>query len=91
MWRSFFFAVGIMLIIIGIECLLIDSATFGNAKTETVQVSEGWFQKPKTVEVHKGGKTLNPPEWMPWSFLFSGAVILMYSFTLPVRWGNSGG
>lgn len=90
MWRSLFLALGIMLLIVGVECLLIDSATFGNVKTETVQVSNGWFQEPKTVEVVKGGKEVTPPDWIPWSFLFSGGVTLLYSFTLPARLGKSG-
>jgi hypothetical protein len=90
-WRSFFFALGIMLIIVGGECLLIESATLGNAKTETVQVGGGWFQQPQTTQVSTGGKTITPPEWMPWSLIFSGAVVVLYSFTLPKRWGSSGG
>lgn len=91
MWRAFFFALGIMSLIVGVELLLIDSATLGNVRTETVQVSNGWFNPPETMEVTKGGKTISPPDWMPWSFIFSGAVVLLYSFTLPARWGKSGG
>ncbi len=91
MWRSLFFAFGIMLLIVGVECLFIDSAVIGDAKEETVQVSNGWFQQPKSVTVAKGGKTINPPDWAPWSLIFSGAVVLLYSFTLPRRWGMSGG
>lgn len=80
-----------MLLIVGGECLLIESATLGNAKMESVQVSNGWFQQPSTTMVASGGKTFKPPEWMPWSLIFSGAVVLLYSFTLPRRWGKSGG
>jgi len=42
-WRAFFFAVGTMLIIVGIECLLIDSATLAGGQTEAVSVSNTWF------------------------------------------------
>lgn len=90
-WRAFFFAVGIMLLIVGVELMFVDSATLGSPKTETVQVSNGWFQQPQSVQVANGGRVINPPEWMPWSFVFTGAVVVLYSFTLPVRWGNSGG
>ncbi len=79
------------MLIVGGECLLIESATLGNAKMESVQVSNGWFQQAETKEVASGGKTFKPPEWMPWSLIFSGAVVLLYSFTLPRRWGQSGG
>ncbi|MFN3193426.1 MAG: hypothetical protein ACE361_23140 [Aureliella sp.] len=90
MWRSFFFALGIMLLIIGVECLLIDSATLGGERTETVQVANNWLQGPQSVEVSKGGKQVSPPDWVPWSFIFSGAVVVLYSMSLPNRWGNSG-
>jgi hypothetical protein len=90
MWRAFFFALGAMLIIIGIECLLIDSATLASDRTEVVQVDQGWFQPPQTVEV-KRGTVIRPKEWIPWSSLATGAVILLYAFTLPRRWGAPGG
>jgi hypothetical protein len=90
-WRAFFFAVGIMLLIIGVECLLIDSATLGGRRTETMQVTNNWLQPPQqAVQLQAGGKTINPPDWMPWSFIFSGGVVVLYSMTLPSRLGGSG-
>ena len=90
MWRAFFLAIGAMLIIVGVECLLIDSATFASDHTEVVQVNNGWFQPPTTMEV-SGGKVFRPKEWIPWSSLASGAVVLLYAFTLPRRWGAGAG
>ncbi len=90
MWRAFFFAVGGMLIIVGIECLLIDSATLASDRTEVVQINNGWFQPASTMEV-SNGKVIRPKEWIPWSALASGAVVLLYSFTLPRRWGGGPG
>ncbi|MCA9132059.1 MAG: hypothetical protein KDA45_02850 [Planctomycetales bacterium] len=87
MWRAFFFAVGIMLVIVGVECLLIDSATLSAEKREIVQVNEGWLQTPRQIEVGKR-QVVRPSEWIPWSLLASGAIVLLYSFTLPKRWGN---
>lgn len=89
MWRAFFFAVGTMMVVVGVECLLIDSATFASESTQTVQVNNGWFQAPKTVQV-TANKTIQPPEWIPWSLIASGAVVVLYAMTLPKRWGNSG-
>ncbi len=89
-WRAFFFAIGAMLIIVGVECLLIDSATLASDRTEVVQVNQGWFQPPQTLEV-SNGKVIRPSEWIPWSSLATGAVVLLYSFTLPRRWGATGG
>ncbi len=89
MWRAFFLAVGSMLIIVGLECLIIDSATLTAERTETVQVNNGWFQPPATMEVSKS-QVFRPKEWIPWSSLASGAIVLLYSFTLPKRWGSAG-
>jgi len=54
-----------MLLIVGIECMVIDSATLGKAKVEQVKQGGGWLEEPKTVEVTKGGRKVDPPEWMP--------------------------
>lgn len=89
MWRAFFFAVGTMMVIVGVECLLIDSATFASEGQQTVQVRNGWFQQPQLMQVTTG-KTVKPAEWIPWSLIASGAVVVLYAMTLPKRWGNSG-
>jgi hypothetical protein len=84
-WRAFFFAVGTMLVIVGVECLMIDSATIITDRPETRQVSGGWFQPPQTFQV--GTRTIQPPDWIPWSFIASGTVVILYALTLPRRWG----
>ncbi|MEL7334861.1 MAG: hypothetical protein AAFN70_01525, partial [Planctomycetota bacterium] len=33
-------------------------------------------------------KTVQPKEWMPWTFLSVGAIILLYGVTLPKRWSG---
>jgi hypothetical protein len=32
-----------------------------------------------------GGKAYTPPDWAPWSLMSAGAVIMLYSFTVPKR------
>ncbi len=91
MWRAFFFAVGIMFLIVGIECMLIDSATIGQRKTETVQVAGGLFQQTQPVAINAGGKIISPPDWMPWSFLFTGGVVVLYALSLPGKWSGTNG
>lgn len=85
MWRAFFFAIGTMLIIIGLECLVIDSATLSGEEIQTVPVSQGWFSTQQAVTVQKN--TIQPPDWIPWSSIASGAIVILYAFTLPGRWG----
>jgi hypothetical protein len=32
-----------------------------------------------------GGRELTPPDWAPWSLMATGAVVIIYSFTVPKR------
>lgn len=91
MWRAFFFAIGTMLIIVGIECLLIDSATLKSDGPEPVQMTNNsWFQQPAPMQM-QATRVVKPPEWIPWSLVASGAVVVLYALTLPARWGAKSG
>lgn len=79
-----------MLIIVGVECLLIESATLSGGQTEAVNVNNRWFG-PQQSFVVEAQKVVRPPEWIRWSLIASGSVVLLYAFTLPRRWGGSGG
>ena len=80
MWRSLFIALGIMGIIIGFESLLIDSATFYTARAKT----PGEFLDPTKI-VGQTTHTWKPSEIFPWLVLSIGALVVIYSFTLPQR------
>jgi hypothetical protein len=67
MWRSLFLALGIFTLVLGLEALVIDSATFAT-HGEAVASRE-----------------LVPAEWAPWSLLSAGAIVIIYSFTLPQK------
>jgi hypothetical protein len=86
MWRSIFIAVGIMAIIVGLECLLIDSAYLYSA-AETDARS---FLSPSGGP-SEGIREWRPKEWFPWTVLSGGAIIVLYAFTLPKRWGTAAG
>lgn len=86
MWRSLFLAVGIMAIIIGVESLLIENATLYAAG----ESSAGAFVNPAGSPA-KSVQTWQPAEWFPWAVLSAGAVIVLYVFTLPRRWGQLAG
>jgi hypothetical protein len=85
-WRAFFFAVGTMLVIVGVECLMIDSATIVTDRPQTYQVSNSWFQPAPAIQV--GTRVIQPPDWIPWSLIASGTVVILYALTLPKRWGG---
>jgi hypothetical protein len=69
MWRALFLGLGMFLLLVGLECLLIDQATINNPSEEG---------GPKIV-------TFAPPDWVPWSLVSAGAVTILYSYTLPQK------
>jgi hypothetical protein len=73
MWRAFFLAVGIYACMVGAECLAIEKAVL--KPKPGVQATD---PAPAAREIH-------PEEWAPWSLLAGGAVVILYSFTIPKR------
>jgi hypothetical protein len=74
MWRSFFLAVGAYCCLLGMEALAVEKAVL------KVSSSTGMMAN-STREVV-------PPDWAPWSLLGAGAVVVLYSFTVPQRVGG---
>jgi hypothetical protein len=85
MWRAFFLAVGAFLIILGVECL--------GVQTVNLRIRQ---PAPRSVLPWDNGaklgpqKTITPPPWAPWSLLSTGAVVCLYSFTIPSRVKSEG-
>ena len=77
MWRSLFLAIGIMSIVMGIECLMIDSAALhaANAPSNPSYLSVAATAEPTT-------RTFRPTEWQPWSLIGAGALTVLYAITL---------
>jgi hypothetical protein len=80
MWRAFFLAIGVFLIILGVECLGVETVSLKVHEKAPAPVS------PWDTEAKEGPqKQIIPPPWAPWSLLSSGAVMCLYSFTIPRR------
>jgi len=80
MWRAFFLAIGFFLIILGVECLGVERVSLKIHDKPAAPVS------PFDIEPRVGvPKQITPPPWAPWSLLSSGAVMCLYSFTIPRR------
>ncbi len=80
MWRALFLATGIYLLLAGLQCLGVESATLvfrDPPPKATSFFEEAPRQGPK--------KAFTPPPWAPWSLMSTGAVVCLYSFTLPKR------
>lgn len=71
MWRSLFLAFGAYTCLLGVEALAIEKAVF----KKPAQGESRLIQRDEIV----------PPEWAPWSLMASGAVVVLYSFTIPRR------
>lgn len=80
MWRTLFLAIGISALLLGAECLVVHKAIFMRPATaaDSGPTAFGQFVAPPASQ-----REFQPPEWAPWSLLAGGAVILLYSFTVP--------
>lgn len=81
MWRAFFSAIGIVLIILGLECLAIDSATFVAGAVEDPSVQQS-FNNMFAAAPPASDRVFRPTEWFPWSLLAIGSITLLYSISL---------
>jgi hypothetical protein len=73
MWRSLFLAVGAYVCLLGVEALALNKAV---------------LKRPETAAAPAAQKEIVPPDWAPWSLMSGGAVVVLYSFTIPRRVGN---
>jgi len=75
MWRAFFQAVGIFLFIVGVECLGIEQAVLRIHDPPTSLTAGSDTVGP--------AKVFRPTDWMPFSLMTTGAITVIYSFTIP--------
>ena len=87
MWRAFFLAIGLYMVLLGGQCLAVQKFTLKFRDQPIVQEAQGFLDETKVKPGAK--KVIVPPPWVPWSLMSTGAVVCLYSFTLPRRW-NSG-
>lgn len=85
MWRSLFLAIGIMVIVLGVETMLIDSANVYAAAESTASD----FIDPGSTPAQRT-KVWQPGEKFPWAMIATGTVIVIYAITLPKRWHRAG-
>ncbi len=85
MWRTLVIALGVMAIILGFEFLVIDSATFYSSSRESGMSMVNFFDP--TGSPANATAEWRPKEWMPWAVLSTGAIVVVYAFTLPGRFG----
>ena len=80
MWRAFFLAIGLYLLIFGMECLGVERVYM--RFHDDPPPPTGLFE----TQASEGPQhQFSPPPWVPWSLLSGGAVVCLYSFTIPNR------
>lgn len=85
MWRSFFLAVAVSLIILGLECMVITKAVLAKQvpvdrpAPTTYDYLDPFAASDQPTMTNK---VVQPPEWAPWSFLSTGAVVMLYALSL---------
>ncbi len=80
MWRALFLAIGAFLIILGVQCLGV--AQFVLKIHEEAPASTNIFESTPSLGPQI---KITPPPWAPWSLMSTGAVVCLYSFTIPKR------
>jgi hypothetical protein len=76
MFRALFIACGVMLLVMGAECLVVEKVTLAGPPPKTNAWGQVVAEPPRVFET---------PEWAPWAMFGGGAVTLLYSFTIPKR------
>ena len=76
MWRAFFLAVGTYACLLGAECLVLEKAVLKTRQVRAAGLFEAGVGRQREII---------PSDWAPWSLLSVGAVMMLYSFTIPKR------
>lgn len=82
MWRAFFLALGITCVIFGAGCTVVDRVVLAPKGGPPPAAATG--VQTATAQPKKG-REIKIPEWTPWSLMAGGAVVILYSFTIPKR------
>lgn len=80
MWRAFFLALGVYLVVLGAQCLGVEKFVLNVREMPPPQTDLlGEAPRPgPQVEAQ-------PAPWTPWSLMATGAVVCLYSFSIPSR------
>jgi hypothetical protein len=78
MRRSFFFAVGLFVLLVGAQCLAVEK--FVLKARMSPPKTNAWL--PATESAVGPHRELIPPEWAPWTLMSTGAVVSLYSCTI---------
>lgn len=94
MWKSFFLAVGIFLLILGVETLVVEKFIMSDGKAIPRLVNGNSSTPPSGPFMPAGyarmKREMTTKDWMPWSLLASGVITVMYTLSLHSRPAGGG-
>ncbi len=101
MWRAVSLAIGLSMVFLGLQCLFVDQFLIKNLQFELGLAQPGSVESYSNPYQTVGFPTYNyqaarqnngpqyrlvqTKEWMPWSLLAAGTVIVIYTFSLRNR------
>ncbi len=83
MWRSMFLAMGIVVCILGAECLMMEKAVLASDNRQLDQTASLFLSSP-AISTNE----IKPPDWAPWTLMSTGAVVILYAYTVQRRNGD---
>ncbi|MGI9515837.1 MAG: hypothetical protein ACR2NP_02215 [Pirellulaceae bacterium] len=101
MWRAIFLASGIFLILLGSQLFFVDQLEIrrlrqvappaNQAQVVNTPFQQASYQTPGGGVVTPQQKTvlITPGDWAPWSLVAIGAIVVIYTFTIPARRGRA--
>lgn len=84
MFRSIALAVGMTMLIIGLELFFVERVVWAGDERPIPTAQTSGFADERQSYASKG-QDFVPPDWMPWSLMSVGSVVILYSFTIPRR------
>jgi hypothetical protein len=79
MARAFLMALGISACILGAECMAVERfVLYGDGKAAPPEPVSFFGAAPSTEPTRE----YKPPEWMGWTFLSGGAIVILYSLAM---------
>lgn len=77
MWRSVFLALGIFCLVLGAEALVVEKVVLAADAPVSASATPG--------DAAPSQREYVPHEAAPWMLMSVGAVVMLYSFTIPRR------
>ena len=82
MWRALFLAVGIYCCLVGVKAIAIEKAILQAQRGEPASRQQPARHPSRGTT---GQIEVAPPDWLPWSIMAFGVVVILYTFSLPKR------